>query len=123
MLKSTNNTEYHPPTVIEDTLIPSDFITALRSFESDPDFADYVGPLLEAINHDHEDWPAALAFDLRTTEQRSMEELFSLPRFKVKFALKYAEIADVLNTPSWMNELTDFLFPIIRKTRVNKPRD
>ena len=122
MLKSTSNTEYHPPTVIEDTLIPSDFITTLRSFESDPDFGDYVGPILEAINHAHEDWPAALAFDLRTTEQRSMEELFNLPRFKVKFALKYAEIANELNIPSWMNELTDFLFPIIRKTRVNKPK-
>jgi hypothetical protein len=122
MLKSTNNTEYHPPTVIEDTLIPNDFITTLRSFESDPEFGVYVVPLLEAINHDHEDWPAALAFDLRTTEQRSMEELFNLPRFKVKFALKYTEIADVLETPPWMIELTDFLFPIVRRPRINKPR-
>ncbi|WP_312722946.1 hypothetical protein [Stutzerimonas kunmingensis] len=122
ILKSTSNTEYHPPTVMEDTLIPNDFTTTLRSFESDPDFGDYVGPLLDAINHDHEDWPAALAFDLRTTEQRSMEELFNLPGFKVKFALKYTEIADVSNIPLWMNELTDFLFPVIRKSRTNKPR-
>ncbi|RON98923.1 hypothetical protein BK674_15860 [Pseudomonas moraviensis] len=117
LLKSTNNTEYHPPTVIEDTLIPRDFISTLRSFENDPEFAEFVGPLLEAINHEHEDWPAALAFDLRTTEQRNMEELFNLPRFKVKFALKYTEIADVLDIPEWMTELNDFLFPTIRKVR------
>lgn len=122
ILKSTNNTEYHPPTVIEDTLIPNDFIATLRSFESDPDFAEYVEPLLEAINHDHEDWPAALAFDLRATEQRSMEQLFNLPKFKVKFALKYTETADVLNTPLWMNDVTDFLFPTAKKVRAAKSK-
>lgn len=117
MLKSTSNTEYHPPTVIEDTLIPKDFISTLRSFERDPVFGDFVTPLLEAINHEHEDLPAALAFDLRTTEQRNMEELFNLPKFKVKFALKYTEIADVMDIPPWMTELTDFLFPTVRKAR------
>lgn len=120
MLKSTSNVEYHPPTVIEDTLTPNDFIATLRSFENDPEFKSYVGPLLEAINHDHEDWPAALAFDLRATEQRNMEELFNLPRFKVKFALRYTAIANKSDTPPWMNELTEFLFPIIRKIRANR---
>ncbi|WP_162231519.1 AAA family ATPase [Pseudomonas veronii] len=122
LLKSTSNTEYHPPTVIEDTLIPNDFLIALKSFEDDPDFGAYVSPLLLAINHDHDDWPAALAFDLRATEQRSMDELFSLPSFKVKFALKYTQVADILKAPPWMITLNEFLFPVAKKPRSAKQK-
>ncbi|MEJ5908331.1 AAA family ATPase [Pseudomonas kermanshahensis] len=117
LLKSTSNTEYHPPTVIEDTLIPNDFMLALRFFEEHPSYGVHVSSVLEFISFEDGGIPASLAFDLKGTQQRSIENLFNMPGFKVNFALKYTEVANRETIPSWMSEIDGYLFAPKRKSR------
>lgn len=120
LLKATSNTEFYPPTVIEDTLPPSDFILTLESFEDDEEYGETIAPLLKFLSSKNNKLPASLAFDLTGSQQRSMEELFNMPGFKVKFALRYSNLADVLDTPEWMSEVAAFLFSSKRRARPTK---
>lgn len=120
LLKSTSNTEFYPPTVIEDTLNPNDFMLALKCFEEHPSYGEQVSSLLQFISFAESDLPASLAFDFTGTQQRSVEELFNMPGFKVNFALKYAEVASRETIPSWMSEIDSYLFAPKRKSRQAK---
>nr|WP_314534647.1 hypothetical protein [uncultured Pseudomonas sp.] len=117
LLKSTSNTEFYPPTVIEDTLMPDYFISTLKTFIESEDYGAKSSSLLKVLKNNHAGWPASLAFDLRGTQQRDMEELFDLPGFKVQFALKYAKVANNEELPAWMQEVNEFLFPTRKRAR------
>ncbi|MNR07814.1 hypothetical protein D3C85_1239440 [compost metagenome] len=120
LLKATSNTEFYPPTVIEDTLTPSDFILTLESFEEDKEYGESVSSILKFVSSENDELPAALAFDLTGTQQRNMEDLFNMPGFKVKFALRYSELANALDPPTWMSEVEAFLFSRKRRARPAK---
>lgn len=122
LLKTTSNTEYHPPTVIEDTLKPNTFIQALQSFSDDEQYGELVKKILPNMSNENENWPAALAYNLRGTDQKVMDQLFNMPKFKIKFALKYTQLANDLDRPSWMEEIRLFLFPPRKRiTRTSRP--
>ncbi|WP_416421966.1 AAA family ATPase [Pseudomonas sp. App30] len=120
ILKPTSNTEFYPPTVIEDTLRPSDFLLTLQQFEEHPKYGESVSSILEFLSFTDDSLPASLAFDLTGTQQRSVEELFNMAGFKVNFALKYAEHANHQIIPSWMSEIVNYLFTPKRKSRQPK---
>ncbi|MEE4621845.1 AAA family ATPase [Pseudomonas alliivorans] len=120
VLKTTTNNEYYPPTVIEDTLIPEHFVSALETFAQHKQYGELVSALLDAIGDYDLFWPAALSFDLTGTQQKIQEDLFKLPGFKVQFALAYASIAEVLDQPSWMSDVEKFLYPAKRRIRASK---
>lgn len=53
--------------------------------------------------------PSGIAFDWRTTEKTKIDGFFSLPKKKVEFAKAYNEYASSYPTPTWIEEVCNFL--------------
>lgn len=109
-LLSTSNTEYHPPTVIEDTLNAEHFLNALLSFSGDKTYGSMIKEFKGPLAIEDNSWPSTLALNLRASDARVLEKLFKEDGFKIKFALKYTSIADPHNPPDWIKEVREFLF-------------
>ncbi len=114
-LMLTSDNEFHPATVIEDALSAEFFLKTLQSFSQDPQLAHLI-PKIEA-NFELLDQEAApsYALDLTRNQIRQIDEVFAQPGFKVRFALRYIEIADPAQVPPWIGEIAKFLSS-------NKPR-
>ncbi|MCY1264116.1 AAA ATPase domain protein [compost metagenome] len=125
-LLKTSDTSYFPPTVIEDTLDPETYIAALRSFEEDEKFGRYIKSLETDFSLSSTEWPAALALNLRPSDRRIIDDLFEQPGFKVKFALRYVDLAQNGKEPAWIAGVRSFLSPAIsdpkRRSRPSKPK-
>lgn len=117
-LITTGNNDFHPATVIEDTLIPRFFLKALESLKDEAPYAALVSKLVKGLKSQDEEMPPSFALNLRRLEIKTLDDLFEMAGFKVKFALRYIELADIKERPAWMNGITDFLSP---KTINSKP--
>lgn len=117
-LITTGNNDFHPATVIEDTLIPRFFLKALESFKDDMPYATIVNQVVKGLKSQDEKMPPSFALNLRRLEIKALDDLFEMAEFKVKFALRYIELADAKERPEWMIGITDFLSP---KTENSKP--
>lgn len=118
LLKTTDN-NYHPPTMIEDTLDASAFLQTLLSIQKTEPNGEFLEIIDELIIEDPE-WPSGLSMNLRDTHKKTIEKIFNSPGFKIKFALKYIEIADKETMPSWIKEIENFLYPKIPRQRTNR---
>ncbi|MFW4918935.1 AAA family ATPase [Pseudomonas aeruginosa] len=108
-LLATNNNDFHPATVIEDTLIPSFFLETLKQLQAEEIFSPIITPLVRNLTSQDDAMPPSFSFNLRKLDEKALSELFSMDGFKIKFALKYTEIADPAFPPAWINEVNTFL--------------
>lgn len=118
LLKTSDNNA-SPSTIIEDTLNPSSFISAIDSFRSNKYYDKLVSQLPNKLTSENNKWPSGLALNLNFTDRKAMEHLFEADGFKVKFALKYTEIDDSSEKPEWIREIEAFL--ATTKTKPPKP--
>lgn len=108
LLKTSDNNA-SPPTVIEDTLSPTSFISAIDSFRSHKLYGELIAQLPEKLTSENNEWPSGFALNLNFTDRRAMEHLFEADGFKVKFALRYTELDDPSKKPEWIREIEAFL--------------
>ena len=107
-LLRTSDNNFYPPTVIEDTLDAKGFIGTLGEFVEDPKYGELVNEIYPNIERENDEWPSGLATNLKPTDRNALNSLFEEDGFKVKFALKYANVADPAEIPKWICELKTF---------------
>ncbi|MDH4870518.1 AAA family ATPase [Pseudomonas sp. BN515] len=108
-LIDTNNNDFHPATVIEDTLIPRYFLQTLKSFQGDEIYGPEIIKIIGGLSSQDENMPPSFSLNLRRLELKIIDDLFSMAGFKVKFALKYIELSNPNERPAWMQGIVDFL--------------
>ncbi|MGY2286324.1 AAA family ATPase [Pseudomonas gingeri] len=108
-LLHTNNNDFHPATVIEDTLIPSYFLKTLCKLKDEGVNSKIIGGIVEGMASQDDNMPPSFSLNLRKLEQKALDDLFAMDGFKITFALKYIEVADSKKIPSWIEEIKEFL--------------
>lgn len=117
LLNSGNTTEFvklthddvFPPTEIEDVLNPEVMLSTLKDFAKYELYQEVLEPLLDSISITDSSLPSTIAFDLRGSEMKKLEEFFDMQGVKVKFALQYIENDNEKKELSWIKEIRDFL--------------
>lgn len=104
----TSDNNFYPPTVIEDTLNANDFVRALGEFVGDSQYEELVQGIYSNIELEDSGWPSGLAMNLKLKDRNALAALFEEDGFKVKFALKYTDVADPVEVPEWITELKKF---------------
>jgi len=120
LLKTTDN-NYHPPTTIEDALDASAFLHTLLSIQESEPNGEFL-EIAQDLKIEKPEWPSGLSMNLRDTHRKTIEKLFNTSGFKIKFALKYIEIADRTSPPSWIKEIETFLYPRVARQRTSRSR-
>lgn len=107
-LLNTTDNNYNPPTEIEDSLVPQPFLDALDFFYHNG-YAEHLDRLKKSMELIYPESSSGIAFDLRDSEKRELNNFFDLPGMKIKFALKYCEFANADEPPEWIQEILKFL--------------
>jgi energy-coupling factor transporter ATP-binding protein EcfA2 len=119
-LRLPSDTEYYPPTVIENTLDATTFLETLYSLNLDQPYRDPLNNFTDELSIKDPSWPSTMALDLSGTQLHQLDEIFNAEGFKIKFALKYVELCNELDIPPWIAEIKDFLFPTKKKVNTIK---
>jgi predicted ATP-dependent endonuclease of OLD family len=107
-LKTTSDNNFFPPTEIEDCLNPKTFIETFSYFSDaldNPSFKE----LAKKIKVHIASAPSGLSFNLGHIEQKELGNFFDIKGMKTKFSKKYCDLDLTNNTPSWINEIKEFL--------------
>lgn len=112
-----SDTNFYPPSEMEDVLDADVFLEALSELAKD--HGEVFEEFSEPLEIKSSDWPSGLALDLRETDKAVLEKVFDLPHFKIQFALKYVETDVDRRVPGWVSEIGDFLYAP-KKVRVKR---
>jgi energy-coupling factor transporter ATP-binding protein EcfA2 len=119
-LVQTTSSTFFPPTEIEDTLDAKSFLDTLNFFKKDELYELAFEGFSEEFKIMDATLPSGLALNLRDSDKIVLEQLFDISGFKIKFALQYAELADVEECPLWITEIKSFLYP--PRPRIRRPK-
>lgn len=119
-LVQTTSSTFFPPTEIEDALDAKAFLDTLNFFKKDELYELAFEGFSEEFKLMDAALPSGLALNLRDSDKVVLEQLFDIDGFKIKFALQYAELADVEECPLWITEIKSFLYP--PRPRIRRPK-
>jgi energy-coupling factor transporter ATP-binding protein EcfA2 len=119
-LVQTTSSTFFPPTEIEDALDAKAFLDTLNFFKKDELYELAFEGFSEEFKLMDAALPSGLALNLRDSDKVVLEQLFDIAGFKIKFALQYAELADVEECPLWITEIKSFLYP--PRPRIRRPK-
>lgn len=106
-LLNTTDTNFFPPTEIEDVLNAEVFISTLDHFKNNG-FKENLEDIIKNITIYDSAQPSGLAFDLRQSEKDKLTQFFDLPHIKINFAKQYITKSFDENQPSWVDAIDSF---------------